>query len=241
MNTVIKVITSKDNSRVKFALSLKDNKNRKREGRFLAEGKKALEMALLNKQVEVVFTTKWLNIDENIEQILVSEEIIKKLASTVSPEGIVFISKIRSFEGQEFNKILYLDEINDPGNLGTLIRTALAFSYDAVITSENSCSIYNEKVINSSKGAIFSIPVFVDELSKYQNTHDIIVSALEKDSVDFNNIDVPSKFVLVLGNESHGVKKSTLEIAKKKVIIPIANIDSLNVAVAGGILMSKIH
>lgn len=238
---MIKVITSKDNSRVKFALSLKDNKNRKKEGLFLAEGKKALEMALLNKQVEQVFTTEWLNIDEEVEQILVSEDIIKKLAATVNPEGIVFISKIREFKDQEFNKILYLDEINDPGNLGTLIRTALAFSYDAVITSENSCSIYNEKAINSSKGAIFSIPVFVGNLSDYKNSHEIIVSALEKDSVDFNNIDVPSKFVLVLGNESHGVKKSTLEIAKKKVIIPIANIDSLNVAIAGGILMSKIH
>ena len=238
---MIKVITSKDNSNVKFALSLKDNKNRKKYGMFLAEGKKALEMALLNKQVEQIFTTEWLDVDESINQFLVSEEIIKKLASTVNPEGIVLVSKMRKFKGQEFNKILFLDEINDPGNLGTLIRTALAFSFDAVITSENSCSIYNEKAINSSKGAIFSIPVFVGNLSDYKNTHEIIVSALEKDSVDFNTVEVPNKFVLVLGNESHGVKKSTLEIAKKKVIIPIANIDSLNVAIAGGILMSKIH
>ena len=238
---MIKAITSKDNSNVKFALSLKDNKNRKKYGMFLAEGKKALEMALLNKQVEQIFTTEWLDVDESINQFLVSEEIIKKLASTVNPEGIVFVSKMRDFKDQEFNKILFLDEINDPGNLGTLIRTALAFSYDAVVTSENSCSIYNEKAINSSKGAIFSIPVFVGNLSDYKNSHEIIVSALEKDSVDFNEIEVPSKFVLVLGNESHGVKKSTLEIAEKKVIIPIANIDSLNVAIAGGILMSKIH
>ena len=238
---MIKVITSKDNSQVKFALSLKDNKNRKKYGMFLAEGKKALEMALNNKQVEQIFTTEWIDVDESINQLIVSEDIIKKLTSTVNPEGIVFISKIREFKGQEFNKILYLDEINDPGNLGTLIRTALAFSYDAVITSENSCSTYNEKVINSSKGAIFSIPVFVGNLNDYKNTHEIIVSALEKDAVNYDEIEVPNKFVLVLGNESHGVKKSTLEIAKMKVIIPIANIDSLNVAIAGAILMSKIH
>ena len=238
---MIKVITSKDNSNVKFALSLKDNKNRKKYGMFLAEGKKALEMALKNKHVEQIFTTEWIDVDESINQLIVSEDIIKKLASTVNPEGIVFISKIREFKGQEFNKILYLDEINDPGNLGTLIRTALAFSYDAVITSENSCSIYNEKVINSSKGSIFSIPVFVGNLNDYKNTHEIIVSALEKDAVNYDEIKVPNKFVLVLGNESHGVKKSTLEIAKMKVIIPIANIDSLNVAIAGAIIMSKIH
>ena len=238
---MIKVITSKENANVKFALSLKDNKNRKKYGKFLAEGKKALEMALINKQVEEVFTTQWLDIDEDINQYLVNEEIIKKLASTVSPEGVVFISKIREFKDQEFDKILYLDGINDPGNLGTLIRTALAFSYDAVVTSENSCSIYNEKVINSSKGAIFAIPVFVGSLTDYKDSREIIVSTLDKDSVNLEEVKVPNKFVLVLGNESHGVSKDTIKLASLKVKIPIANIDSLNVAVAGGILMNKIR
>ena len=238
---MIKVITSKENANVKFALSLKDNKNRKKSGKFLAEGKKALEMALANKQVEEVFTTEWLDIDEGVNQFLVSEEIIKKLASTVSPEGVVFIAKMREFIGQDYAKILYLDGINDPGNLGTLIRTALAFSYDAVITSDNSCSIYNEKVINSSKGSIFAIPVFVDKLENYKKDHQVIVATLDKDSINLDEVKVPDRFVLVLGNESHGVKKETLQQADLKVIIPIKNIDSLNVAVAGGILMNKIR
>ena len=238
---MIKVITSKENANVKFALSLKDNKNRKKSGKFLAEGKKALEMALANKQVEEVFTTEWLDINEGVNQFLVSEEIIKKLASTVSPEGVVFIAKMREFIGQDYAKILYLDGINDPGNLGTLIRTALAFSYDAVITSDNSCSIYNEKVINSSKGSIFAIPVFVDKLENYKKDHQVIVATLDKDSINLDEVKVPDRFVLVLGNESHGVKKETLQQADLKVIIPIKNIDSLNVAVAGGILMNKIR
>ena len=169
------------------------------------------------------------------------EEIIKKLASTVSPEGVVFIAKMREFIGQDYAKILYLDGINDPGNLGTLIRTALAFSYDAVITSDNSCSIYNEKVINSSKGSIFAIPVFVDKLENYKKDHQVIVTTLDKDSINLDEVKVPDQFVLVLGNESHGVKKETLQQADLKVIIPIKNIDSLNVAVAGGILMNKIR
>ena len=238
---MIKVITSKDNQNVKFALSLKDNKNRKKYGKFLAETKKSLEMALKNQQVETVFTTEWLDIDENIAQFLVSEEILKKLSSNVNPEGVVFVARMREFKGQEFGKILYLDEINDPGNLGTLIRTALAFSYDAVITSANSCSIYNEKAINSSKGAIFAIPCFEGDIKDYKSSHQIIVSLLDKEAKNLDDFVPNDKFVLVLGNESHGVKKSVIDLADIKVKIPMDNIDSLNVAIAGGILMYKIH
>ena len=127
---------------------------------------------------------------------------------------------------------LYLDEINDPGNMGTLIRTALAFDYDQVVLSENCVSIYNEKVIAASKGAIFAIPVLKGNLKDYKETHQIIVSELSKNA---------EKFVLVLGNEAHGVSAKTSKLADVQVIIPIKNIDSLNVSVAGGILMNKIH
>ena len=78
-------------------------------------------------------------------------------------------------------------------------------------------------------------------LSDYKNSHEIIVSTLDKDSVNLDEVKVPNKFVLVLGNESHGVSKDTIKLANLKVKIPIANIDSLNVAVAGGILMNKIR
>ena len=139
------------------------------------------------------------------------------------------------------HKILFLDEINDPGNMGTLLRTALAFSYDLVVLSENCVSIYNEKVVNSSKGAIFQIPVVKGKLKDYKGTHKILVSNLSKNAVPLDEVELPEKFVLVLGNESHGVNKETRLLADQEIIIPINNIDSLNVAVAGGILMNKIH
>ena len=238
---MIKAITSKDNPRVKFAYSLKENKNRNVNKMFLAETFKSLEMALAQNLVVEVFATDYVELPEDIPLNLVSEEILKKLSSNVNPEGVVFIAKMNEKEVKNDDKVLYLDEISDPGNMGTLIRTALAFNYDLVVTSENSVSIYNEKVINSSKGAIFAIPVRKGNLSTYKGTHQIIVSDLSKNSVDFNDVEVKDKFVLVLGNESRGVSKDTKKLADVSVIIPISNIDSLNVSVAGGILMNKIH
>ena len=238
---MIKAITSKDNPRVKFACSLKENKFRKEHGLFLAETYKALEMALLHHQVVEVFTTKWIDIDESIPQNLVSEDVLKKISSNVNPEGVVFIAKMREYNDEKYQKILYLDQVSDPGNMGTLIRTALAFSYDAVFASEDSCSIYNEKVVNSTKGAIFALPVFSKNIDKFIDNHEVIVSTLDSDSEDLEKIKVPQKFILVMGNESHGVRKEVKALATKKVKINISNIDSLNVAVAGGILMNRIH
>ncbi len=238
---MIKAITSKDNPRVKFAYSLKENKYRKIHKMFLAETLKSLEMALAQNLVVEVFASEYIDLPENIPLNLVSEDILKKLSSNVNPEGVVFIAKMDDKEVKEPNKILYLDEISDPGNMGTLIRTALAFNYDLVLTSENCVSVYNDKVINSSKGAIFAIPVRKGKLSDYKNTHQIIVSDLSKDAIDFNNLKLEKRFVLVLGNESHGVSKDSKKLATNSVIIPISNIDSLNVSVAGGILMNKIH
>lgn len=238
---MIKAITSKNNERVKFACSLKENKNRKIHKMFLAETFKSLKMALENNLVVEIFSTEYVDAPSEIPQNLVNEEVLKKLSSNVNPEGVVFIAKMPEYEVNNPNKVLYLDDISDPGNMGTLIRTALAFDYDLVVTSENSVSIYNEKVINSSKGAIFQIPVIVGKLKDYVETHQILVTNLSKNAIDFNEIEIPNKFVLVLGNESHGVSKEIIKLATQEIIIPIKNIDSLNVAIAGGILMNKIH
>lgn len=238
---MIKVITSKNNERVKFACSLKENKNRKKYQMFLAETFKSLEMAIKNNLVVEIFSLEYVDAPSDIPQNLVSEEVLKKLSSNVNPEGVVFVARMPEYEVSSPNKILYLEDISDPGNMGTLIRTALAFNYDLIVISENSVSVYNEKVINSSKGAIFQIPVVVGKFKDYSGSHQILVTNLSKKAADFNSIEVPSKFVLVLGNESHGVSKETLKLASQEIIIPIQNIDSLNVAIAGGILMNKIH
>ena len=237
---MIKVITSKDNPRVKYAYSLRDNKTREEHRQFIGESRKSLDLAISQNLVKEVFTYEALDIDESITQYLVNESVMNKLSSSKHPEGVLFIANYPYFKKDNFNKILYLDEINDPGNLGTMIRTALAFNFDAVVTSPNSVSLYNEKTLAACKGSNYLIPVFSMNLNDIKRDHKVIVTTLSEDSIDVSNLEKPEKFILVMGNEAHGVNKEIIKSADIKVKIPISNIDSLNVSVAAGILMYKL-
>ena len=238
---MIKYIESKENNKIKHASSLKESKYRKEYGEFLSEGKKALELALISKNVKEIFTVKPLaNIPEEITQYVVREDLLKKLSSNVTPEGIVFVSQIVNRKPKKLNKVVYLDKVSDPGNMGTIIRTALAFSYDAIIVSKGCCDPYNEKVVSASKGAIFLLPILHGELSEYKDGRKVIVSSLTDKAIDETELKNDGPFVLVLGNEANGVSKETLSLADTVVKISINNIDSLNVAIAGAILMNKL-
>ena len=235
-------ITSKNNSKIKAALSLRMKKVRQEKGLFLMEGIKNLEMALKYGLVKTIFTSIGLpKIGQDIEAYRVNNEIIDKLAVSENPEGVVFVCE--NFKPRknkdDYHKIVYLDKINDPGNLGTIIRTAVAFDYDAVILSNGTVDLYNEKVIAASKGAIFAIDIINGDISDFTNKHQLIVSALSDKSIPLNKSDKPKDFVLVLGNESHGVSQEIIDKADQIVKIEMSdNIDSLNVAVAAGILMN---
>ena len=235
-------ITSKNNQKIKDASSLKLKKVRLEKGLFLMEGLKNLEMALRYGQVETIFTSVGLpKIGQDIETYKVNDEIIKKLAYSENPEGVVFTSKLiqKKKVNKDYHKIIYLDKINDPGNLGTIIRTAVAFNYDAVILSANTVDPYNEKALAASKGAIFAIDVFYGDIKDYIPGRKVVVSALSEKSVGLNGATKYQDFILVLGNESHGVSKEIISLADEVVKIEMSDqIDSLNVAVAAGILMN---
>ena len=109
------------------------------------------------------------------------------------------------------------------------------------ILSENCVSIYNPKVVAASKGAIFSIPIIEGKLKDFIKGQTVVASMLNKNTIPLDKVSKLSSFILVLGNEAHGVSSKTSKLADVEVIIPIKNIDSLNVSVAGGILMNKIH
>ena len=236
----MEIITSKSNSKVKLAASLNEKKYRLENGMFLIEGRKILDMGLEANLVDTIFTTKELkNIDSAVKIYQVTDDIIEKISNEKNPEGIVAICKFPNWEKDysKYKKIVYLDDISDPGNMGTIIRTALAFNYDAVVLSKKCVDIYNPKVITAARGAIFRLPIFIDNLINFRDK-EIIVSALSNKAVSLHKVEKKNDFVLVLGNEAHGVSKETLEIANQIVKIDISNnIDSLNVAIAGSILM----
>jgi TrmH family RNA methyltransferase len=236
---MIKTITSRENLSVKNAFYLKTNKGRNEKSQFLCEGKKSLELALKSHLVTDVFTLEELqNIPETVNQYLVTPEIIDKIAFSAHPEGVVFVSNFLPMtKPATIERAVYLDNIADPGNMGTIIRTSLALGYDAIILASECVSIYNEKVIAASKGAIFLLPIYEDDLSAYKGSHKIIATALSHDSLLLDNVKINEPFILVLGNEAHGISQKVNELADIKVTIPMKNIDSLNVSVAAGILM----
>lgn len=234
-------ILSKNNQKVKDACALKLKKVRTEKHLFLMEGIKNFDMALKYGKVKQVFTTIGLpKIKQDVEAYRVNDEVLRKLANSDNPEGIVFVCEQLEprKDKKDYHKIVYLDQINDPGNLGTILRTAVAFNYDAVILSKSSVDLYNEKVVAASKGSIFMIDAFYDDINNYTDKYQIIASALD-DAVSLESVKKPKDFVLVLGNESHGVSEEVLKLANTVVKIDMNdNIDSLNVAVAGGILMN---
>lgn len=234
-------ILSKNNQKIKDACALKLKKVRTEKHLFLMEGIKNFDMALKYGKVKQVFTTIGLpKIKQDIEAYRVNNEVLRKLANSDNPEGIVFVCEQLEprKDKKDYHKIVYLDQINDPGNLGTILRTAVAFNYDAVILSKSSVDLYNEKVVAASKGSIFMIDAFYDDINNYTDKYQIIASALD-DAVSLESVKKPKDFVLVLGNESHGVSEEVLKLANIVVKIDMNdNIDSLNVAIAGGILMN---
>ena len=238
---MIQTINSKDNARVKYAYSLKMGKFRHLHHQFLIEGKKNVEMALKANKVEEIFSLKPLdNVSKSVKQYLVNQQIVEKLTSNKNPDGIIAICHFLDYEIKEdFHKVVYLDHLSDPGNIGTIIRTSLALGYDAVILSENSCDLYNEKVIAASKGSIFFIPVFEGNLKDLLPNHQVVVTHLSDKTIDVENAKKALKkdFVIVFGNESKGASQDIIKEADLMVKIPIEKIDSLNVSVAAGIVL----
>jgi len=231
-------IQSKDNGKVKEAFKAKDGKGE----RFLVEGFHLVEMALAANVVDAVFTLK--EYPSKAPTYRVTPEIIAKLSSTITPEGIVALCHKAPPKDPECSRLLFLDEVRDPGNVGTLLRTALAFGFKDVILSKGSAEAYASKVLLASQGAVFALN-FAE--SKQEPKDDIIALKVRgyriivtdlKASVPPEEIKtLDQKICLVLGNEARGVDSAVIALADQAVRIPMGRIDSLNVAIAGGILL----
>ncbi len=239
---MIYYISSKQNSKIKDLLSLYKSNIREKERKFIVEGFHLLEMALINNKVEAIFTLKEINsIPENIPQYIINEDILNKISLLKNSQGVLAVVSFNEEKPISSNKVLYLDDVSDPGNLGTILRTALAFSYKDIIVSKNTCSIYNEKVIQASQGAIFKLNIIKKDYTYLKELKDYLVIATEiKGSITLDELVKKDKFVLVLGNESHGVRNEILSLSDIRLRIDIKDIESLNVAIAGAILMYEL-
>ena len=240
---MIKEITSRQNELVKEVAKLSDASFRKERQRFKVDGFHMFEMARDANELLSVFTLKEVKgLNPDIPQYIVTEEIMEKISSSKTPQGIVSVCKFKEEKPISSKKVLYLDDVSDPGNLGTILRTAVAFGFNDVILSMNCCSIYNEKTLQASQGSIFKLNiVYGENLMEFKEKGYKILATEIKGSKSLENIQKPDKFVLVLGNEAHGVGEPILNLADERIRIEIENIESLNVAIAGAIAMYKLH
>ena len=234
---MIAKIESRQNQKIKDLMKLSLPKISKEQQLFKIEGFHALETAMKSGLLLSVFTTEEIP-NLSVPQYLVSKDIMESISSVKSPQGVICVCSYIEEKPIKSDKILLLDNVSDPGNLGTLLRTALAFGYKDVIL-KGGCSKYNEKVLQSTQGAIFNLNIVDFEDEEQLDGYEIIATEI-KGSIELSKVGKVGKHVLVLGNEAHGVSKFLLEIADKRVRIDIDEIESLNVAVAGAIAMYEL-
>ena len=238
---MVKFIESKQNEKVKEVIKLSKPSYQKEKGLFIIEGLHLLEMASESGLLHSVFTLKKIdNLSEDIPQYIVTPEIMDKISLYESSPGVLALARMKEEVEIKQNELIYLDDVQDPGNVGTILRTALAFGFKDVILSPKCASIYNPKVIQASQGAIFKLNIVTmttnELLSLKENGYKILATSLGE-SIDLKDAKKPEKYVLVFGNEAHGVNRKILAKSDQNIRIDISDIDSLNVSVAAGIVL----
>ncbi len=243
-----RLITSSENQLFKKIKKLQQKRQREKEGLFIVEGKKIIEdrndsiAIFVNQDREEELQDSLSNLDYYV----LPKNLFCELSSQENSQGIIAVFSIPESKIITTDNIIAVDKIQDPGNMGTIIRTADAAGYKDIILIEGCVDIYNEKCVRSSMGSIFSLNFIFMKESEFLNyikesEYKLITTALEEDSIDYRKLTLSEKNCIVFGNEGNGISREILDASSEKVIIPIyGNAESLNVAIAAGILMYKL-
>ena len=240
------IITSKANSVVKNAKKLHQKKYRK--SAYLIEGWHLFEEAVqAGVMIEKIFALE--SYREQLasfpQTVWVSEDILLDLADSQTPQGIVAVVQKEEVEQTDFSqgKFLFLEDVQDPGNVGTIIRTADAAGFTGVIVSDKSADIYSLKTLRSMQGSHFHLPIYrMTSQALLEEAKEVAIpvlaTTLSKDSVDYRELPSIENFVLVMGNEGQGISSLMAESADQLLHISMkGKAESLNVAVAACILI----
>lgn len=239
------LITSLENKKIKYYLKLKNKKYRDQEKLFLVEGEHLVEEAFKNKLLIDLFVLEGTSFSIDFPYTTVTLNIMKKLSNMESSPKVIGVVKWIEDEEITGKRVLLLDDIQDPGNLGTIIRSSLAFHVTDIVLSLNSVDLYNEKVIRSSQGMIFQINIIRKDLkeviSSLKNKGYLILSTSVEEGEDVKEVK-SDKFALIMGNEGSGVKEEYTRQSDKKLYIKMNPlVESLNVGVATSILLYELN
>lgn len=232
------MIESVHNPKVKKWVSYHQKKYRDEDRVFLVEGEHLVEEALKSDQLLEVMSLTERNLAVNVN--VVSAAVMEKVCQTKSKSAIVGLCRKKTAKLEQKRRLLLLDTIQDPGNLGTIIRTAVSFGFDGIVMNAGCADLYNEKTIRSSQGAIFSVPVVradLNETIKRLKSEGVVVLATALNhATPLQQITPSEKMAFVMGNEGQGVASDLIELADQCVIIEMSSFESLNVGIAAGIL-----
>lgn len=215
------------------------------EGKVLLEGVHLIVEAFQNQiEIEQLFVVREDLIHEDIihkaqEVYEINLDIAEALSDTVTPQGVFAVIQKPTYEVADKNRVLLVDRVQDPGNLGTMIRTADAAGYDLIVISRGTVDPYQDKVLRASQGSVFHIPIVNEDLLTFIQDFDgpVYGTALE-DAVPYKDVEISERFCLILGNEGEGVSKDLLKETTQNLTVPIyGRAESLNVSIAAGILM----
>ena len=253
-----KRISSKNNKLIKLCKELYLPKKRKKTGQIIIEGYRMVYDAIINKVPvsDIIFNEETVgserfqkiiaSLDSNTNVLLAADSCFKDISATVNSQGIIAIAHKPEADLSSGNltQVLVINRVQDPGNLGTLIRIADAFGVDKILITKGSCDVYNPKTLRSTMSSVFNIPI-IDNLDSekcysFLQKHEVpvIVTALANAQYTLPELPGLKKWAIVLGNEGHGVDSFWLDKASYSLHIPIkGQAESLNVAIAGGIIM----
>ncbi len=247
-------ITSTANERIKFLKTLKTKKGREKSGTYLLEGKRAVTDAMMHGvKFEWILAEQpenfpFLQTAESDRIIQVSRQIIEVLSDTLSPEGILAQVRMHdtSFDKNKLSGlVVFLDQLQDAGNLGTIIRTADAAGAGAVVLSPHCVEVFNPKTIRATMSSIFNIPIMcaADSIQALeaikQKGYTVYAAALGGENVYTLEKKSPAQeSCIIIGNEGNGITESVLACADQKIALPIrGGAESLNAGIAAGILI----
>lgn len=248
-------ITASSNGKYKYVKSLSLKKARKKYGEYTIEGIKSVGDALKSdRKVTAVYVSDSFYKNEsfaypvNIPLYKVSDDLFAKMCDTKTPQGILAVVKIETdneFTADLSKKYIYCDNVSDPGNLGTIIRTADAAGFDAVLLSEGCADLYSPKTVRASMGSFFNMRtvenVTADMLRAYCDMgFSLIGGALSQDSADYRDTDMTKPCIIAVGNEANGIREEILKICSHVKIPILGKAESLNAAVAAAILMYEL-
>ena len=235
------MITSTTNNKIVEVSKLNNKKYRKEYGLFLVEGEHLVEEAYKNNLLKEVYSLYETNYPNNY---VVTENVMRKISNLDSIPNIVGV--VKKIEEKEIgNKLLILDNIQDPGNLGTIIRSSVAFSIDTIVLSNDTVDVYNPKVIRATEGMLFNINIITRDLIPFiksiKNEYKIYGTNVVNGK-ELKSIEKIEKYAIIMGNEGKGLKEEIQDLCDENIYIKMnKKCESLNVGVATSIILYELN